>query len=367
MISELELENFKCFKELRIGNLKTFNIISGKNNFGKTSILDAIFAFHDVKNPACLLNIQGFRRESPLKNKGVPFWVNCFKDMNTDSKIKISIIDDDLKIVQEYSTKNELSRRSTLSLNIESVVSSPSRQTVNAVNNELAISMYSVDKNDRKNDILKIGITAKDPEITANINIIQNKSRKPYDLKTATMITTSKKINKDATITNVSTLLTQKKKEDLISILKKIDDRISDIVIAADKNEKEIYLDIGMNELTEISMLGEGVGRALAFISSILVGKNAIILIDEIENGIHFSVIKDIISALILSAKSNNNQIFTTTHSNDVINAINNIENKNEDISYVRLGRDKKTSEPIATQFDMDEFSYSIENGWEVR
>lgn len=61
------------------------------------------------------------------------------------------------------------------------------------------------------------------------------------------------------------------------------------------------------------------------------------IFIDEIENGIHYSVIKDIIKSLISSAKQNNNQIFATTHSQDVIRAINEIDSKNEDIAYIRL------------------------------
>ncbi|MFO5979252.1 AAA family ATPase [Klebsiella pneumoniae] len=114
-------------------------------------------------------------------------------------------------------------------------------------------------------------------------------------------------------------------------------------------------------------MLGEGISRAISFISSVLVQENSIILIDEIENGIHYSVIKDIIKSLISSAKQNNNQIFATTHSQDVIRAINEIDSKNEDIAYIRLGREKNSLKPTAVQFNMDDFSYSVENDWEVR
>ncbi|MCV4566278.1 hypothetical protein OFB72_27345, partial [Escherichia coli] len=52
-----------------------------------------------------------------------------------------------------------------------------------------------------------------------------------YKFKTATIIATSRKINKEATITNVSSLLTQKRKKDILENLKKIDDRIVDIAI----------------------------------------------------------------------------------------------------------------------------------------
>ncbi|MCK1041137.1 AAA family ATPase, partial [Escherichia coli] len=171
----------------------------------------------------------------------------------------------------------------------------------------------------------------------------------------------------EATIKNVSKLLTQKRKDEIIGNLKRIDNRINDIAIIATDQNKEIFLDIGLSELNEISMLGEGVSRALSFISSILVQKDSIILIDEIENGIHYSVIKDMINALIEAAKTNNNQIFTTTHSHDVICAINELDEKRKDISYIRLGRDKESQKPTAMQFNMDDFSFSVENGWEVR
>ncbi|MGN8340456.1 AAA family ATPase [Klebsiella pneumoniae] len=44
-MKEISLKNFKCFNELYLKQLKTLNIIAGKNNYGKTSILDAIFLF----------------------------------------------------------------------------------------------------------------------------------------------------------------------------------------------------------------------------------------------------------------------------------------------------------------------------------
>ena len=80
MIKEISLKNFKCFDELKLDRLKTFNVIAGKNNFGKTSILDALFAFYGVKNPGILLNIQGFRKEITFLSSDKPFWVDYFKD-----------------------------------------------------------------------------------------------------------------------------------------------------------------------------------------------------------------------------------------------------------------------------------------------
>ncbi|MGK6538188.1 AAA family ATPase, partial [Klebsiella aerogenes] len=359
------------FNELYLKQLKTLNIIAGKNNYGKTSILDAIFCFYDVKNPAVLLNIQAFRKEMAEINKNKPFWVSYFHDMDTSQKMSIVIRDERSEVTQTYETETNQRLESSLSLNVDTVLSNQNipRQTIGsqATVNSLKINVTETPnaKNRVSNKLFSMQLKEDGVEIKSEIK--NERDGINYKFKTATIITTSRKINKEATITNVSSLLTQKRKKDILENLKKIDDRIVDIAISAIGNNKEIYLDIGFSELNEISMLGEGISRALSFISSVLVQENSIILIDEIENGIHYSVIKDIIKSLISSAKQNNNQIFATTHSQDVIRAINEIDSKNEDIAYIRLGREKNSLKPTAVQFNMDDFSYSVENDWEVR
>lgn len=44
-IRNLHFENFKCFKDFNIKNINRVNLISGKNNIGKTSLMEGIELF----------------------------------------------------------------------------------------------------------------------------------------------------------------------------------------------------------------------------------------------------------------------------------------------------------------------------------
>jgi predicted ATP-dependent endonuclease of OLD family len=65
MLDELELENFRCFKRHFI-KFNKFNILVGKNNSGKSTIIDAL---------TLISNVVRFSpyREVTLKEKDIPF------------------------------------------------------------------------------------------------------------------------------------------------------------------------------------------------------------------------------------------------------------------------------------------------------
>ncbi|MCY5145476.1 AAA family ATPase, partial [Salmonella enterica subsp. enterica serovar 1,4,[5],12:i:-] len=214
MIKDIHLKNFKCFESITLKQLKTLNVISGKNNFGKTSILDAIFSFYDVKNPAALLKVKSFRNEASLLNKENSFWDSYFYNMDTSKEMSITIRDERSEVTQKYSTIDNTQSESSVSLNVESILSNtpPLRQTLGSQEkgNVLMIKVSETQNGKRTppEELITIKITQKAQEINGEIK--QTKKGKLYEFKTAAIITTSRNINKEATIKNVSKLLTQK-------------------------------------------------------------------------------------------------------------------------------------------------------------
>ena len=48
MIEEIEIVEYKGFKNLKLENLSQINIISGENNIGKTALLEALFIYNYI-------------------------------------------------------------------------------------------------------------------------------------------------------------------------------------------------------------------------------------------------------------------------------------------------------------------------------
>lgn len=57
----IDIEKFRGIEKLKLDDFKTLNLFVGKNNSGKTSILEALFLSIGVSNPQLSINIDSFR------------------------------------------------------------------------------------------------------------------------------------------------------------------------------------------------------------------------------------------------------------------------------------------------------------------
>jgi predicted ATPase len=67
--------------------------------------------------------------------------------------------------------------------------------------------------------------------------------------------------------------------------------------------------------ITTIPAIKKGTGRLLSLLLGVITAAERIVLIDEIENGIHYSALVDVWKALAQSARVADVQIVATTHS----------------------------------------------------
>ncbi len=120
----------------------------------------------------------------------------------------------------------------------------------------------------------------------------------------------------------------------------------------------------GLPRPVTLNSLGDGMLRILQLVLKIFPAKGGFFLIDEFENGLHYSVQEKIWALLFEMAEKLDIQVFATTHSWDCIESFSKIAIDRKDIDGVlfRVGksvRDSDRGRVIATVFD-EEALYSI-------
>lgn len=106
-----------------------------------------------------------------------------------------------------------------------------------------------------------------------------------------------------------------------------------------------------------LNSLGDGMLRVLQLALKLFPAKGGLLLIDEFENGLHYSVQEKVWALLFEMAKRLDIQVFATTHSWDCIESFTKVAVARQDVDGVlfRMGRSVRTSDNgriIATVFD---------------
>ena len=114
--------------------------------------------------------------------------------------------------------------------------------------------------------------------------------------------------------------------------------------------------------------LGDGVNRLLGIALSLASARNGIALLDEFENGIHYSVQTKVWDLIFSMARLLNIQVFATTHSWDCIDAFQHAaaRDSHEEAALIRLDA-LHDGDVRATIFDERELSVVAREQIEVR
>jgi AAA15 family ATPase/GTPase len=121
-----------------------------------------------------------------------------------------------------------------------------------------------------------------------------------------------------------------------------------------------------------LNSLGDGMLRVLQLILKVFPAKGGALLIDEFENGLHYSIQEKIWGLLFELAVKLDIQIFATTHSWDCIESFAKVAKERTEVegTLVRVGRSARTSDKgkvIATVFDEDQLLSLTQADVEVR
>jgi len=224
----------------------------------------------------------------------------------------------------------------------------------------LELEFYLKQRHDSKKNY-KSSIVFNPPEI------IQNQNKKYNEELHAVYIAGN---SKDITaLARYSEIVKRKKGDIILKALRKIDSNIESIHALPDG----IFFSYkNITELMPSYIAGDGVRKYLNIITTIAEKKNSIVLIDEIENGLHYSAHKSLWESIISISKEFSVQLFITSHSIETLKSLEELleessyQNSQDKLSVFTVSHTKKSG--IKTyKYTYKGFKDAIERETEIR
>jgi predicted ATPase len=117
-----------------------------------------------------------------------------------------------------------------------------------------------------------------------------------------------------------------------------------------------------------LGSMGDGMRRILTLVMTAVTAENGVLLVDEIDTGLHYQTQTDMWRLILEVAQQLNVQVFATTHSWDCITAFQEALAQLEDSSVGKLFRLSRKDENIrAVEYTPDELSIAVRQSIEVR
>jgi AAA15 family ATPase/GTPase len=360
VIKNIRIQNFRYFEELKISGFDKINLISGKNNIGKTALLEALF-LNSKPRPDTIFLLRQIRRESSKFRQSLPenTWNYFFFEENKNNPIEIEAI-----LENDSSKKIEVFVDESVQ-NLEDTY-----QQDNNDDNEKLISLFSGSESVKSVMHLKTTINngeAFETLIMSSVKGIIARDIKVPDIKDAFFIPSFLRVGSRELAEEFDKSRLKDKEQELLSIFQVIDPSIISIETMT-IGEGNIWVKKEGKKRLPLALFGDAINRIADIILRIVNNENSIILIDEIENGIHHSNQVAFWSILYRLAKELDVQIFATTHSLEMIKSFIEAGAEYENMAaHFELTRNLKTGKIVAIKRDLDTLEYGISHNKEVR
>jgi AAA15 family ATPase/GTPase len=150
--------------------------------------------------------------------------------------------------------------------------------------------------------------------------------------------------------------------------LKLIEPRLRRVAAVATASETMLHGDLGGERLVPLPVMGDGMVRLASLVLSIGNAPGGVVLVDEMENGLHHRVLPKIWRAVGEAARLFNTQVCATTHSRECIMSAHRAFSDGDAYDF-RLHRVDRTEEGEirAVAYDQETLGAAIDNGLEVR
>ncbi|MEH2119342.1 AAA family ATPase [Nostoc sp.] len=381
MLESFQIHNFRLFHHLEVKRLGNVNLIVGRNNAGKSTFLEAIELYASNASPMSLLELVDSRQESWFSEAQLhtqTFLGNPIRHLFFDHKLP--------DIGEEGIILGEVSSSAKIHIGVAAYQiksdDEGSKKRIRITDKQLYEDLLDIEvvlvaeESERVRRLFRLNRDFRDMRLTARVAYERLDAEFKY---TWQFVSTENMPNRKLAALWDLTSLTNLELE-VISALKLIEPKVSGVAFVEDiskgrggnnrgqegDNRIPLVKIEGIDEPLPLKSMGDGMTRLLHIIVALVNARNGILLIDEFENGLHWTVQPKIWDIVFNLSERLNVQVFATTHSRDCVKGFDSAWNKYPSLgAFFRL--EAKDNLIKVTEYTSETLTDSLETDVEIR
>jgi hypothetical protein len=370
VLDSLEVKNFRAFKHITVTQLGRVNLITGKNNVGKSSLLEAIWLYANRGFPFYIWELLSMRNES-VRAKHVRGRLGSIEEEQI-SPIKFLFygrkdVREHLSTIQIGSAK---SSNNNLSISVKWYVSEENEDGEDVLKS-IKLSDISAAENPVPRIVVKFGEESTYRYTfgsTSSGSLLMGKqhNRKIHCVFVRTNGLTSQEISEfwdNITLTDLQ--------QDVVNAMQILSSDAVGVGLRGNQEAPEERTPIvrmkNLDSPLPLRSIGEGMNRMFAIALALVNAKDGLLLLDEVDIGLHYSVLPDMWRLVFETSRRLNVQVFTTTHSWECIEAFQEAAEEDKQDEGVLIRLQDKGGDVTATVFDERRLAVATREQIEVR
>lgn len=368
-LPSFEIRGFRAFEYLNLERLGRVNLFVGKNNVGKTSLLESLWVYANQGAPSILWSLLVDRDEAGSLNEPQITADKALEDLTSEIRYlfygRQPLKNGDQ---MEFGTSASPEQRVVVKfiLTGSTVDDQGNRRIQEARQSD--VSIYTAVP------ALSIQFGKSNSMVALSRIAVRNFDQYPFQwpMEKPCVFVPANGVTGESIGKYWDRITLGPLENDVLDTMKIIEPGIERInLISTQKTSRlqertPIVKVRSSDSPVPLRSVGEGMNRMFGMALALVNAKDGILLIDEIESGLHYSILPDMWNLIFQAARRLNVQVFATTHSWDCITGFQQAaEQSEQDGMLIRL--ENKKGKIIPTFFDEKRLAIVTREQIEVR